>query len=139
MADTAKLSSLTAENLWVTDMTLGGLSIDDTNDFATLKINQSLDMTSGRIEAIYVTVGYAGSITPKLVVRNRIEDSVNPGFFWDADSKSANFSDASFVPNLILVNKSIISPKLTFLKSGLLYILNNTPFKEVFSLNAFFP
>lgn len=97
LADTAKLSSLTAENLWVTDMTLGGLSIDDTNDFATLKINQSLDMTSGRIEAIYVTVGYAGSITPKLVVRNRIEDSVNPGFFWDADSKSANFSDASFV------------------------------------------
>ncbi len=97
LADTGKLSSLNAENLWATNMTLGGLSVEGKENYATLKINQSLDMTAGRIEAIYATVGYAGSITPKLVVRNRIEDSVNPEFFWDADSKSANFADAYFV------------------------------------------
>lgn len=97
LADTAKLSSLTTENLWATNMTLSGLSIDTEEGFATLKINQSLDMTSGRVEAAYVTVGFSGSITPKLVVKNMIADSVNPEFFWDATNKRANFVDVSFV------------------------------------------
>ena len=97
LADTAKLSSLNAENLWVSNLTLGGMSINAEDDVAMLKINQSLDMTSGRIEAMFVTVGFTGSITPRLVVHNRIEDSINPAYFWDLNEKIANFSDASFV------------------------------------------
>ena len=97
LADTAKLSSLNAENLWVSNLTLGGMSINAEDDVAMLKINQSLDMTSGRIEAMFVTVGFTGSITPRLVVHNRIEDSINPAYFWDLNKKIANFSDASFV------------------------------------------
>lgn len=97
LADTAKMSSLTAENLWVSKLTLSGLSIDADDDLALLKINQSLDMTSGRIEAIFVSVGFAGSMTPRLVVYDRIEDSTNPQYYWDVNSKTARFSDASFV------------------------------------------
>lgn len=97
LADTAKMSSLTAENLWVSKLTLSGLSIEADHDLALLKINQSLDMTSGRIEAIFVSVGFAGSMTPRLVVYDRIEDSTNPQYYWDVKSKTARFLDASFV------------------------------------------
>ena len=97
LADTAKMSSLTAENLWVSKLTLSGLSIEADDDLALLKINQSLDMTSGRIEAVFVSVGFAGSMTPRLVVYDRIEDSTNPQYYWDVKSKTAHFSDASFV------------------------------------------
>ena len=97
LADTAKMSSLMAENLWVSKLTLSGLSIEADDDLALLKINQSLDMTSGRIEAVFVSVGFAGSMTPRLVVYDRIEDSTNPQYYWDVKSKTARFSDASFV------------------------------------------
>ena len=97
VSDTAKLSSLTAENLWATNLTLSGLSVDSESGLATLKINQALDMTYGRIDAMFVTVGFAGSMTPRLVVYDRIEDSVNAAYFWDAGAGVANFSDAMFV------------------------------------------
>ena len=97
LADTAKFSSLTAENLWVSNLTLAGLSINSQNNISTLKINQSLDMTNGRIEAIFVTVGFAGSMTPRLYVYDKIVDSNNSAYFWDTQSKVANFADASFV------------------------------------------
>ena len=99
--DIGKFSSFATGDLWVTNLTLSGLSIDpyDQNykeQAAVLKINQSLDMTSGRIESMYTTVGFAGSITPRLVVYNKIEDSRNSNYYWDAASSEANFSDASF-------------------------------------------
>ncbi len=97
VSDTAKLSSLTTENLWVSNLTLSGLSVETEDSLALLKVNQALDMTSGRIEAMFVTVGFTGSMTPRLVVYNKIEDSTNPEYFWDADSETANFLDASFV------------------------------------------
>ncbi len=93
LADTAKLASFTTGDLYVSDMTLAGLSIEAEDDLAILNINQALDMTTGRIDALFVTVGFAGSITPRLVVRERIEDSINPEFFWDGQSRTANLSD----------------------------------------------
>lgn len=96
LADVGKFSSLTSKNMWVANMTLGGISIDAEDDLATLKINQSLDMTSGYISAIFVTVGFTGSITPRLVVGSRIEDSINSSYFWDVPSKTAHFADVSF-------------------------------------------
>lgn len=97
LADTGKMSSLTTENLWVSKLTLSGLSVEAPDDLAILKINQSLDMSSGRIEAMFVSVGFAGSMTPRLVVYDRIQDSIHPEYYWDVQSKTANFVDASFV------------------------------------------
>lgn len=97
IADTAKTVSVNAENLWVSNLTLGGLSIEAEDDLAILNVNQSLDMTAGRIDAMFVTVGFSGSMTPRLVVYDKIADSVQNNFYWDTKSKKANLSDASFV------------------------------------------
>ena len=96
LSDTAKFSNMVVGDFYVTNMTLAGLSVTDTEKVSMLKINQALDMTSGRIDAMFVTVGFAGSITPRLVVRDRIEDSVNPAYYWDAAASVANFNDVSF-------------------------------------------
>lgn len=92
-----KFSSLTANNLWVSNMTLGGLSVETEDGLALLKINQYLDMTSGHINAIYTSVGFTGSMTPRLAVKDRIEDSRNSDYYWDASSKTANFVDVTLV------------------------------------------
>lgn len=96
--DVAKFSSFSTGDLWATNLRLAGLSVSavDENDNTVpslLKINQALDMTRGRIDAMFVTVGFDGSITPRLVVRDRIEDSSNPSYFWDAYAGVANFVD----------------------------------------------
>ena len=97
LADIAKMKTLTTDNLWVTKLTLGGVSIEADDDLALLNVNQSLDMTSGRISAIYVSVGFAGSVSPRLYVSDKIIDSMNTDFYWDASSQKARFMDASFV------------------------------------------
>jgi len=96
LADTAKFSSFTVGDLFVSNMTLAGLTVNADDEVALLKINQGLDMTYGRIEAMFVTVGFAGSITPRLVVRERIEDSNNPDYYWDVSAGRANLADVSF-------------------------------------------
>lgn len=100
LGDVGKFSSFTVGDLWTTNMTLSGLSISAYDENyrelpAVLKVAGAIDMTSGRIESIYTTVGFAGSITPRLVVFDRIEDSRNPDFYWDVSSSSANFADVT--------------------------------------------
>ena len=65
-------------------------------------------MTYGRVTAAHTTVGYAGSVTPKLVVSKLIQDSKNPDYFWDFDSGVANFYDVS-IPDLPTMLKLAIS------------------------------
>ncbi len=91
--DMGKFSSFVTEDLWVTNLTLGGISIATDADPAVLKINQNLDMTGGRINALYASVAFTGSITPRLVVKTRIEDSINPSYYWDVASRTAFLSD----------------------------------------------
>ena len=96
--DTAKFSNFIVGDFWVTNLRLAGLSVNATDDNdntipSLLKVNQSLDMTRGRIDAMFVTIGFDGSITPRLTVRERIEDSTNPSYFWDAYAGQANFMD----------------------------------------------
>lgn len=94
LADTGKFTSLTTGDLYVSNMTLGGLSINsDLDGPALLNVNRSVDMTGGTIDAMFVTVGFAGSITPRLVVYDRIEDSNNPAYFWDLNASVANMFD----------------------------------------------
>ena len=96
LADTAKFTSFTTGDLWVSNMTLGGLSISaDYDGPSVLNVNKTVDMTGGNIDAMFVTVGFAGSITPRLVVYDRIEDSTNPNYYWDAEYGVANLADVS--------------------------------------------
>lgn len=94
LSDVGKFSSFSVDDLWVTNLTLSGLSISDSSKAAILHVNDSVDMTGGHINAIYVTVGFAGSITPRLVVSKRIQDSVNSDYYWDASGSTAHFMDA---------------------------------------------
>ena len=96
LADTGKFTSFTTGDLYASNMTLGGLSVSsDLDGPAILTVNKSIDMTGGNIDAMYVTVGFAGSITPRLVVYDRIEDSTNSNYFWDLDYGIANMADVS--------------------------------------------
>lgn len=92
LADLAKVSNLTADNLWVNKLTLAGISTPS-GKVSTLRSAGSLDMTEGRVSALYVTVGFTGSLTSRLVVKNKIIDSVNKDYFWDVKSRTANLAD----------------------------------------------
>ena len=97
LSDLGKFSNFNAANLWVTNLDLSGISIADTSKVTLLNVNQSLDMTGGRIAALFTTVSFSGSITPKLIVHKRIEDSVRPSFYWDTQNNKANLADVSLV------------------------------------------
>ncbi len=94
LTDTGKFSSFTTNDLLVTNLTLPALTIDNANGKPViLTVNGSVKMRYGSITAMHVTVGYAGSITPKLTVLSKISDPQNPNYYWDASSSSANFND----------------------------------------------
>ena len=94
LTDTGKFSSFTTNDLLVTNLTLPALTIDNANNKPViLTVNGSVKMRYGSINAMHVTVGYAGSITPKLTVSSKISDPQNPNYYWDASSSSANFND----------------------------------------------
>lgn len=92
LAESAKASSFTADNFWVNNLTLSGLSTPS-GTAATLRSNGTLDMTEGRVSAVFVSVGFTGSITSRLNVKEKIVDSVNPDYYWDVKSKTANLVD----------------------------------------------
>ncbi|MCR4917790.1 MAG: hypothetical protein K5912_02475 [Alphaproteobacteria bacterium] len=98
IADFGRFSDFTAENLWVNTLSLGGLSTES-DKAPVLRATQTLDMTEGRISALNVTVGFTGSLTSKLVVREKIVDSVNHDYYWDVKEKKANMGDM-ILPNL---------------------------------------
>ena len=91
LAESAKASSLTVDNFWVNTLTLSGLSTSSSS--AVLRAGGSLDMTEGRINAVVVSVGFTGSITSRLNVKNKIIDSVNKDYYWDVGARVANLAD----------------------------------------------
>ena len=97
LGDTAKLSGFTTNDLWVGNLNLAGLSVSSSDrEPAVLRINQATDMVGGHITAMQVSVGFTGSVTPKLSVSTRIEDSTDEGYFWDVPAGAARFADVSF-------------------------------------------
>jgi hypothetical protein len=65
-------------------------------------------MVAGHITAVFVTIGFTGSITPKLNIKTKIEDSVNPSYYWDASDGSARLGDIS-IPELNRMATLIVS------------------------------
>ena len=97
LADTAKFSSFSTNDLYVNDMTLNGFSVNTTSDKEpVLKVIGDMDLVFGRVNAGYVSVGYTGSVTPRLSVTDKIQDSKDSSFYWDIKNKKARFVDASF-------------------------------------------
>jgi hypothetical protein len=92
---TGQISRLEANELWVGDLNLNGLSINGSDKPAILKVSSTIDITRGRITARTATVGYMGSVAPKIVITERIEDSANSTYYWDLTTNNASFSDVS--------------------------------------------
>jgi len=94
LTGTAKFSSFTTNDLYVTNLTLPTLSIETSKtEPVILTINGSVKMRYGSITALHTTVGYAGSITPRLTVSSKISDPSNTNYYWDASTGVANFMD----------------------------------------------
>jgi len=75
-------------------LTLPTITVDNSdNEPVILTVNGSIRMRYGSINAITVTVGYAGSVTPRLTVSNMISDPSNPNYYWNASKGDAVFSD----------------------------------------------
>jgi hypothetical protein len=95
LSNTGTLSKLEAKELWVGSLNLSGLMINGDEKPAILKVSNIIDITRGRITATTATVGYTGSVSPKIVVTSRIEDPSNSAYYWDLTTNKAAFSDVS--------------------------------------------
>jgi hypothetical protein len=90
----SQFRNLSTNELIASKLYLSGLSIADSSSVpAIMSISRSLDMTKGHITAIDTFVGFSGSVTPKLVISGRIEDSSKSEFYWNVSDTTANMSD----------------------------------------------
>ena len=99
LSGVGKFSTFTTKDLWTNTLSLSGLSMNEKNKTSILDVNQNLDMTGGRINSIYTIVNFSGSITPRLVVRDKIVDSIDSAYYWDVKNKTANLYDL-YLPEL---------------------------------------
>ena len=94
LADSAKFSSFSTNDLYVNTLTLNGFSVTSTSGkSSSLRIIGDMDLVLGRISATYVSVGYTGSVTPQLTITEKIQDSKDSSFYWDIKNKKARFVD----------------------------------------------
>ncbi|MGI5845746.1 MAG: type II secretion system protein [Alphaproteobacteria bacterium] len=93
LGDTGRFSRLEANELWVRDLNLNWLSVNGSDKSATLKISNIMDVTRGRVTARTVTVGYTGSVAPKINITERIEDPADSSYYWDLQTDVAHLSD----------------------------------------------
>ena len=108
LADSAKFSSFTTNDLYVNNLTLNGFTVASTSGkSSTLKVIGDMDLILGRITAAYVSVGYTGSVTPQLNITDKIQDPKDSSYYWDIRNKKARFSDVNF-PELSRMASKII-------------------------------
>jgi Tfp pilus assembly protein PilE len=97
LADSGKFSNFYTNDLYVNTLTLSGFTVTPTTGkSSTLQIIGDMDLILGHVTAAYVSVGYTGSVTPKLVISGKIQDPKDSSFYWDVSNKKARFSDANF-------------------------------------------
>ncbi len=93
LSDTGTISKLEASELWVGDLNLNGLIINGSDEPAILKVSSTIDITRGKITTTTATIGYTGSVSPKIIVTDRIEDPSNSSYYWDITTGTAFLSD----------------------------------------------
>lgn len=94
LVDSGKFSSFYTNDLYVNTLTLNGFSVESTSGKpSSLKIIGDMDLMFGRINATYVSVGYTGSVTPQLIITDKIQDPKDSSFYWDVRGRKARFAD----------------------------------------------
>ena len=96
LADSGKFSNFYTNDLYVNTLTLNGFTVTSTSGkSSTLKIIGDMDLILGRITAAYVSVGYTGSVTPRLHITDKIQDPKDSSYYWDIKNKKARFADVN--------------------------------------------
>ena len=93
VASKSQFKSVSADFLSADNLYLAGFSVAADGQPASLSVSGTLDMTGGHIRAVEAVVGFSGSVAPKLVVSERIEDGKDPAYFWDASLGQAALYD----------------------------------------------
>lgn len=107
--NSARFNNVIARELWTSALHLSGLTVSNTTEKpAILRVNQALDMTGGRIIAMFVSVGFTGSLTPRLVVQSLIRDPTDESYYWNLTDGVAAFADVSF-PNLNQIMRATVT------------------------------
>ena len=98
LVDSGKFSSFYTNDLYVNNLTLSGFSVSSStaNKVPILRVIGDMDLVLGRVNANYVSVGYTGSVTPRLFITDKIQDAKDSSFYWDIKGKKARFVDANF-------------------------------------------
>ena len=108
IADSAKFTSFSTDELYVNTLTLSGFSVSSSSGKPSkLRIAGDMDLVLGRVSATYVSVGYTGSVTPQLTISDKIQDSKDSSYYWDIKNKKARFVDIN-LPELSRMASIII-------------------------------
>ncbi len=116
----ANFKNINTDKIWVMNINLYGLNSQKNS---VIDINKNLNIGNGNITSKYITVGFDGSTTQKLNITKRIEDSLNPKYYWDIIQSSIVFND------LLLTDLNDMAQKLTK------YNNNTYSFKEFYNVS----
>lgn len=116
----ANFKNINTDKIWLMNINLYGLNAQKNS---VIDINKNLDIGNGNITSKYITVGFDGSTTQKLNITKRIEDSLNPKYYWDIIQSSIVFND------LLLTDLNDMAQKLTK------YNNNTYSFKEFYNVS----
>lgn len=109
----SQFRSVTAESLSADNLYLSGFAVSsDATAPSILSISGALDMTKGHIRALTAYIEFSGSVAPKLIVSQKIEDSADSSFYWDFASGDAVLGDLH-LSNLTQIIRAVYSAEKT--------------------------
>lgn len=117
----ANFANINTDKLWVMNLNLYGLNAPQNS---IININKNLDTGNGNITTKYITVGFDNSITQKLNITKKIEDSSNSNYYWDIKESTISFND------LLLTDLNDMAQKLIKNKNN-----NTYSFKEFYNVS----
>lgn len=141
LADSAKFSSFYTNDLYVNTLTLSGFSVSNTSGKGSaLKIIGDMDLILGHVTATYVSVGYTGSVTPRLNITDKIQDPKDSSFYWDVKGAKARFADInspelSRMASIIVATESVNGTVATNIFSGVAANANATVADYINAIN----
>ena len=141
LADSAKFSSFSTNDLYVNTLTLSGFSVSNTSGkSSSLKVIGDMDLIMGSVSATYVSVGYTGSVTPLLNISEKIQDAKDSSFYWDIKNKKARFVDInspelSRMASIIIAQESSSGTVATTIFSGVAANANATVADYINAIN----
>ena len=141
LADTAKFSSFSTNDLYVNTLTLSGFSVSsESGKPSKLRITGDMDLVLGRVNATFVSGGYTGSVTPQLNISDKIQDSKDSSYYWDIKNKKARFVDLdmpelSRMASIIIGQEARTGTVATTLFGGVQANVNATVADDINAIN----